>query len=210
MKIEDFEDELGELYDELGEFVVCSLPANFQGSARSVVTFESSGEITDAIGRKIPTKITPHTHITKVPGKAREALFRHGFMYLLILRSKKFRELLESEPHFISDYDDVGYDETLAGLIENTLLIRSNTKNLTPYLKHYPDWTIAAMAEIRKMFMEREKYAPDYLMMCFQFSELKTDDEINALVKKHFPNYVGAGAKDRRGKLMKRFKEIPI
>lgn len=197
-----FDDEFSDLHVELGDFVVCSECAKHDKGKRSVFWFESSSDY------KVVQRMKLVERVVAIPGKKRESLRFHGFMCLLMVRSAKFRKLLKTEPYFMPYFDDVEPNETLDGLIESTILINTEAKNLTTYLKHFPDWTIAAMAEIRRVFLEREKYAPDYLMMCFQFSELKTDDEIDALVKEFFPNYVGAKAKDRRGKLKKKIETL--
>jgi hypothetical protein len=102
------------------------------------------------------------------------------------------------------------YYDTVSGVVEATLLISEQVEHLTTYLSRYPAWTLAFMTELRAVFAKREKYAPDYLMMSFEFSELKTDDEIDILVARHFPGYAGASAKDRRGKLSRKLKRMRV
>jgi len=195
---EDYAEEIHKLEYELGSLVIISGCASYRKGKRIIRTVEGD-PLRDERGGIIFTE-----KVTSIPGKPRKPLGTHGLLALLECRSPRIRKLLNEEPYFFNS----SFGVELYGLIESIILIRSEVKHLTTYLSYFPDWTIAVIHEVREIFAKREDYAPDYLMMCFEFSELKTDDELDALVAKFFPGYVGTSTKNRRADLRAKLKQI--
>lgn len=199
----DYPDEISALEEELGPLCIYT--------PRRFVSIRGSKRIQTKVVSKGPKDGIQIMHIEEIEESisgGRKPLLLHGLLPLLILKNPTLFDLVEKDRPKVVSVDNHEADLYLEDLIEISLFLGDSPDRLVPFLRSFPDWTPHIVHEIRKTFAQRHTYAPDYLMMSFQYSEMKTDNEIEWLVSEHFKSYKGDKPDGRRRELNKKIKQF--